>query len=534
MLKSYFAIHAQITAFVAATLCAVTIFLLASTWVLFVDCSSVVESQNRVAAQGNVIRSTVLGSLRHLNKYFEPVCTDSNLFELRRLQFQTRYVGDFGIFDSDGRLICTSVAGVLQAPLTLEPPEMTMTNPEGDLVQVNFNTRPLVTESRERHTIIHVGRFNAVVSLHVLQDFLQMGISAVQLVHSNGSIRTFIQQDRLGIEWSQRLRSAQFSKGGLQSFFWEERAFVATTTVPGTAYVVQTVLPFDAFIQNHSDLLLTALVVSLLVGFLVYKLLKLKFLSWHELHYRIQGLLTDKNLLCTYQPIINLETLKPEGCEVLMRLHDGNKIIQPDEAIPAIIARNLTWRLDQLVVQVSVAELARQLPALQNFRVAFNFFPANVTSEKIQDLFDNVRRKNPHEGLLFEIEVLEQEYGGTGIIGEVAKLRQLGFLFAVDDFGTGYSNLGSIKAIAPDFLKIDQSFVRDMEDASVRSSLIPEIVSIARAVGAQVIAEGIENEQQMEMLRDMGVDYGQGYYFARPQPIAGFSHYLRTISVLSN
>jgi EAL domain-containing protein (putative c-di-GMP-specific phosphodiesterase class I) len=114
-------------------------------------------------------------------------------------------------------------------------------------------------------------------------------------------------------------------------------------------------------------------------------------------------------------------------------------------------------------------------------------------------------------------------------VRELTDLKTAGYLVSVDDFGTGYSNLSSIKKLLPDFLKIDKSFVFDMEENSLRSSLIPEIVGIARAVGAKVIAEGIENEAQWRMLLSFGVEYGQGYWFARPMQLAQFAAYLGSI-----
>jgi sensor c-di-GMP phosphodiesterase-like protein len=82
-----------------------------------------------------------------------------------------------------------------------------------------------------------------------------------------------------------------------------------------------------------------------------------------------------------------------------------------------------------------------------------------------------------------------------------------------------------VKKLHPDFLKIDKSFVFEMEDSSIRSSLIPEIIAIARAVNAEVIAEGVENSAQAERLTQMGVRYAQGYHFAKPMPIEEFVAY---------
>ena len=108
------------------------------------------------------------------------------------------------------------------------------------------------------------------------------------------------------------------------------------------------------------------------------------------------------------------------------------------------------------------------------------------------------------------------------LFDDVARLREERYLISVDDFGTGYSNLGTVKRLSPDFLKIDRSFVFDMEDDSLRSTLIPEIVAIANAVNADVIAEGVETEKQASRLKRMGVRYGQGYWFGRPVPLADF------------
>src|SRR5690606_12932161 len=103
-----------------------------------------------------------------------------------------------------------------------------------------------------------------------------------------------------------------------------------------------------------------------------------------------------------------------------------------------------------------------------------------------------------------------------------------GFLIAVDDFGTGYSNLQLVTKLSPDILKIDGSFVYELEEASLRSNLIPQIVNIARAVGADAVAEGIEKPEQARLLAAQGVQYGQGYALARPMPLERFIAFMST------
>lgn len=178
------------------------------------------------------------------------------------------------------------------------------------------------------------------------------------------------------------------------------------------------------------------------------------------------------------------------------------------------------------MIRKGLAELSAQLPPMEDFKVSFNLFPQNIRFDAVHSLVSERLQELARRDLQIDLEVIEQNYDAS-LIAEVGKLKAAGYLVSVDDFGTGFSNLGSVKKLSPSFLKIDKSFVYDMEDASVRSSLIPEIVGIARAVGAQVVAEGVENALQAERLRAHGVQYAQGYYFARPLPIEEFVAFLR-------
>lgn len=95
---------------------------------------------------------------------------------------------------------------------------------------------------------------------------------------------------------------------------------------------------------------------------------------------------------------------------------------------------------------------------------------------------------------------------------------------AIDDFGVGYSNLSQLKSLKCEFLKIDRSFVMDMEDHSIRSSLIPHIVSIADELRVTLIAEGVENTDQCQELVNMNVEYGQGWLFGKPQTVENLAN----------
>jgi sensor c-di-GMP phosphodiesterase-like protein len=119
---------------------------------------------------------------------------------------------------------------------------------------------------------------------------------------------------------------------------------------------------------------------------------------------------------------------------------------------------------------------------------------------------------------VIEDQYLEKEEASIAI----KKLKTMGFRIAIDDFGTGYSNFSSLKNLDIDYLKIDKSFIFEMEEATVKSSLIPHIIDISNSLKLSCVAEGIENSLQLKLLKEWGIKYGQGYYFSKPIGIEEF------------
>jgi sensor c-di-GMP phosphodiesterase-like protein len=118
------------------------------------------------------------------------------------------------------------------------------------------------------------------------------------------------------------------------------------------------------------------------------------------------------------------------------------------------------------------------------------------------------------------LEITEDEQIATqSAVRHIKTLKRKGFLFAIDDFGVGYSNLSQLKSLNCDYLKIDRSFVMEMEDNSIRSSLIPHIVSIAEGLDVSLIAEGVENLDQSKQLQGLTIGFGQGWLYGKPQTI---------------
>jgi len=108
------------------------------------------------------------------------------------------------------------------------------------------------------------------------------------------------------------------------------------------------------------------------------------------------------------------------------------------------------------------------------------------------------------------------------IIAKMAALKQIGVCFSLDDFGTGYSSLSYLKRLPFDQLKIDQSFVRDMLNGHDHESIVNAIISLAQSLQLEILAEGVETEAQLNVLKDLGCEIFQGYYFTRPLALDAF------------
>lgn len=270
--------------------------------------------------------------------------------------------------------------------------------------------------------------------------------------------------------------------------------------------------------------ILGALLISALTVYLVAKEYKN---GKKAIEKRVLKALKTNQFRCVYQPIVDLETGKIAGAEVLSRLSDQYGDIYPDQFIPVISAHNKTWAFTQNMIQNALRELQGVETIDQNFKLSFNIFPCDINNGHLCQLLSLPETKQFAGIIALEItESEELDYNAAK--KHLNKLSQSGFQLAIDDFGTGYSNFSELEFISADYLKIDRSFVIDMEQSSIKSILISHILPIAQDLNMKVIAEGVENLQQQALLKQLGVDFGQGWALGKPAPIANFKAQLST------
>ncbi|MGB1239444.1 MAG: EAL domain-containing protein [Pseudomonadales bacterium] len=222
-----------------------------------------------------------------------------------------------------------------------------------------------------------------------------------------------------------------------------------------------------------------------------------------------------------YQPIIDLETQRTVSIECLLRWRrsDGS-LVSPAAFIPALVESGLIIKVGAWVIEEACSRLAALKSAASETSIAINVSPCQLESDAIIEHVIDVLNKTglePHR-LVLEIteDLVIQDQGWA--IARLKKLRGLGVTVALDDFGTGYSSLAYLKMLPVNKLKIDQSFVRDMLGDPEDLAIVETIISIAKILKLDVIAEGVEELSQAQKLKQLGCRYVQGYYYQKPQP----------------
>ncbi|MET0626041.1 MAG: EAL domain-containing protein [Pyrinomonadaceae bacterium] len=232
--------------------------------------------------------------------------------------------------------------------------------------------------------------------------------------------------------------------------------------------------------------------------------------------------ITRKEFFLNYQPIVNLETGKVASFEALVRWrHPERGLVMPGEFVPVAEETGLIVPLGLYVIN----EACRQMRIWQKQGLADESVTMSVNLSSRQfsqtDLIDQVSSALRDAGLRaanLKLEITESmvmENIDTAI-DMLMQLRNLGVGLSIDDFGTGYSSLSYLHRFPIDTLKIDRSFVTQMTDNAENAEIVRTIVTLARSLDMNVIAEGVETSEQLRQLGSLGCDYGQGYLFSRP------------------
>ncbi|PAU76899.1 ammonium transporter [Halomonas salipaludis] len=243
---------------------------------------------------------------------------------------------------------------------------------------------------------------------------------------------------------------------------------------------------------------------------------------------RLQAALDADALRLYVQPIVAIDKAAGGAIhEVLVRLEEGGKIISPGAFLPAAERYNLMPRIDRWVVRNTLAWLGDTYRSGE----LEGMWSINLSGASLSDpQFCRVLEEQvaaaalPAGTLCFEITESAAIAQLSTVSELIVTLKALGCRFALDDFGAGLSSFGYLKQLPVDFLKIDGHFVRDLHRDSIDRAMVEAINTVGHTLGLLTIAEFVEDEDVLQRLRELGVDYAQGYLFGKPQPVTTLVH----------
>jgi diguanylate cyclase (GGDEF)-like protein len=220
-----------------------------------------------------------------------------------------------------------------------------------------------------------------------------------------------------------------------------------------------------------------------------------------------------------YQPQVDLETGALAGYEALMRWrHPVRGLVSPQDFIPVAEDLGLIIAMGEWALHRACTDAARWPAAL---RVAVNLSPVQFTTGNTVGLVSGALQRSGLSPSRLELEVTESVLlqDDPATLETLRALRALGVRIALDDFGTGYSSLSYLRHFPFDKIKIDRSFVSEIETRPDCAAIVDSVATLARTLGMVTTAEGIETPEQLRRVREAGCTHGQGYYFGRPLPL---------------
>lgn len=445
--------------------------------------------------QIEVVADDVLSTLDTLNARkadSNQDCDADTLLEMRQAMFVSANIKGVS-FVKDGYLICSAALGRLEQAVQIEEPDFI--TERGAAVWIDVPIR--LTDQELQAMVIQSGSFSGVIH----RDFLE------HLVGLNTAWRLDVAEG-----FTSRLEDGLVAAGPARTPGKAFKVHDCIETLPFCITISATNLFFH---QQYYQALVGWVAVSFLLALFSALGVSNFICRYRSIEARVIRGLSAGAFRCLYQPIVELASGKIIGCEALARFRDARGDIAPDLFIPVVHSRKKTWPFTQLIINQMRDDLESIAALPKPFKININFFAQDIENAHVLELLSSGELQR--EGIQYVLEVTENERLSTLESSEVlVTMADHGYQIAVDDFGTGYSNLSQIRDFQCNTLKIDRSFISAMGGDSVRSTLIPHIVDIAAKIGAEVVAEGIENSRQHQALVDVGVHYGQGYLFGKP------------------
>lgn len=252
----------------------------------------------------------------------------------------------------------------------------------------------------------------------------------------------------------------------------------------------------------------------------------------HQIEQQLENAITTNQLYLYYQPIFSTKTKKLNTVEALIRWN--NPLLNhptPDEFIPIAEQSTLINQLGQWVLEQALKDIHEltKIDPFSDIKLSINISAKQILNQQfipqMQDFASEVTDPSKFILEITETAVMEDI---NAIEKTLTKISKLGFQIAIDDFGTGYTSLIYLKQLPIDYLKIDKAFIHNLITDNNDRSIVTAIINLSKSLGFTCVAEGIENESQLDFLVQKECDYFQGYLYAKPMPLTDLIRKYRT------
>ncbi|WP_448583944.1 bifunctional diguanylate cyclase/phosphodiesterase [Thermocrinis sp.] len=244
-----------------------------------------------------------------------------------------------------------------------------------------------------------------------------------------------------------------------------------------------------------------------------------KFSVVRELERSLVESIEKSSIVPYYQEIIDLKSMSLFGFEVLMRIKFNGRLLSAEEFVYVAERIGAMQELDLLLME-KIFESYKHFENKYGVFIFINMVPENTTeafAQRVRALAD--KYSVPTSNIVFEITERKAVEDIMQVANFVRELKNEGFRFAIDDFGSGYSSFYYLKYLPADFLKIEGEFIRHLTHSHIDRIFIKGIVNVAKEMGIKTIAEFVEDDKILEVVKELGIDYAQGYYFGKPEPL---------------
>ncbi len=234
----------------------------------------------------------------------------------------------------------------------------------------------------------------------------------------------------------------------------------------------------------------------------------------------LKSALKNNDLELFLQPKIDIVSGKVKSSEALLRwVRNNPENFSPAEFIPLIESTELICTVGEWVIKRACV-LCKELhdKGFDDLSISVNISSAQFVMGNLENIIIRELQESQLDPQYLELELTERILfqDDDGVLDELSRIKELGVILSIDDFGTGYSNLGYLTKFKVDTLKIDQSFIRDINKSPQNLAIVDAIIKMAKALGLSIVAEGVETSQEWDILKQLNCDQGQGYLWSRP------------------